>query len=115
MSIGHLTLRLAVIGGQTAPDDYSVLEDGAVIGRILRATERKGEVWTWSVTAPIPGVANGSAASLDEAKHDFRASWTAFKATVDPDQLAQALAGLGGCRLRTRMTSKSMKPARPDW
>jgi hypothetical protein len=35
-----LHLRSAVIGGQTAPDDYSVIDAGHVVGRIRRASER---------------------------------------------------------------------------
>jgi hypothetical protein len=71
MSTPSLFLRLAVIGGQTAPDDYTVLEDGTPIGRIHRSTERSGEIWTWSVTVSVPGAANGSAGSLERAKSEF--------------------------------------------
>jgi hypothetical protein len=58
-----LTLRKCVIGGETAPDDYSVIEDGTRIGRIRRAAEHRSrgraDVWKWNITVHIPGPPNG--------------------------------------------------------
>lgn len=75
-----LALRLTVIGGETAPNDYTVIDAGQPVGRIRRAAERNGEVWIWNVTVNMPGAPNGTANSLEAAKADFRAAWTAFKA-----------------------------------
>jgi hypothetical protein len=68
-------LRPCVIGGQTAPDDCSVVtEDGETVGRIYRVDGARIESWAWF--AHIPGAAaNGRALSLDEAKKAFRAAW----------------------------------------
>ncbi|MBR0712723.1 hypothetical protein [Bradyrhizobium liaoningense] len=75
-----LTLRPCRIGGQTAPDDYSILDDGELIGRIRKATERVRAAWVWSVTAPTkPGAPYGSAADFEEAKRAFRSAWEVFK------------------------------------
>jgi hypothetical protein len=86
-----LALRLTLIGGETAPNDYTVIDlaspsgfakagAGQPIGRIRRAAERNGEVWIWNVTVNMTGAPNGTADSLEAAKADFRAAWAAFKA-----------------------------------
>jgi hypothetical protein len=55
-------------------------------GRILEEGSRFGPPelrWGWSVTAIVParpGVTNGAAATLDEAKAKFRAAWEKAKA-----------------------------------
>lgn len=72
-----LFLRRCVIGGTAAPDDYSVIEDGNVIGRIYRSDQRRPEAWIWSITVHDPGrAAHGQSASLAQAKADFRAAWS---------------------------------------
>jgi hypothetical protein len=65
-------------------DDYAVIEADEAIGRIRLASERRGEVWMWNVTANIPGgVPAGTSDSLDQAKADFRAAWSAFQAASE--------------------------------
>jgi hypothetical protein len=63
-------------------DDYDVLADGRVVGRIYE----QGGVgtppdmrWFWSVmiVPAVPNVTYGHAATLDEAKAKFRAAWEA--------------------------------------
>ena len=78
-----LTLRLI------APNDYTVLEDGQLIGRIRLARERTHPIWLWNVTVTIPGPPFGDAKTLDEAKARFKAAWIAFKAKVGPDDIDQ--------------------------
>src|SRR5436190_19957902 len=62
-------------------EDYDVLADGKVIGRILEEGSRFGPPelrWGWSITEIVPatpGVTNGTAATLDEAKAKFREAW----------------------------------------
>ena len=79
------TLRL--IG----PNDFTVVEDGHPIGRIKLASERRGEIWYWNVTIPVPGVPGGSSASFEEAKAGFRRGWAKSKAEIGPERLASAL------------------------
>jgi hypothetical protein len=79
-----LSLRLI------APNDYSVLEDGQLIGRIRLARERSPSIWLWQVTVTIPGPPFGDAKTIDEAKAKFKAAWIAFKAKAGPEQLARA-------------------------
>jgi hypothetical protein len=46
----RLMLALRLIG----PNDYSVLEDGQLIGRIRLARDRTPPIWLWNVTLTIP-------------------------------------------------------------
>jgi hypothetical protein len=67
--------------GQWQDEDYDVLADGKVIGRIYE----QGSIgeppelrWFWSITVIVPvkrSVMNGHAATLDEAKAKFRTAW----------------------------------------
>jgi hypothetical protein len=98
----------SIIAGETAPDDYAVFDDGKPVGRIRRATERRGEVGVWNQTVNVPGVANGAADSLEAAKAAFRESWLASKARITPEQLARALAETRGSpRILTLTTDPS--------
>ncbi|MCG2631047.1 hypothetical protein L6654_30895 [Bradyrhizobium sp. WYCCWR 13023] len=75
-----LTLRL--IG----PNDYSVHEDGHLIGRI----RRDDRFWLWTVVVTLPGPPAGDAATLDEAKARFKSAWQDFKGKHGPEELAKA-------------------------
>jgi hypothetical protein len=67
--------------GQWQDEDYDVLADGKVVGRIYEdasASTPPEMRWFWSVTSIVPAVPNGTyghAATLDEAKAKFRAAW----------------------------------------
>jgi hypothetical protein len=66
-------------------EDYDVLADGKVVGRILEEGSRFGPLelrWDWSITAIVPAspATHGTAATLDEAKAKFRESWMRAKA-----------------------------------
>jgi hypothetical protein len=79
-----LTLQPCVIGGQTAEGDYSVMQEGRIIGRI-RLTEshvRKETIWSWGITIPhpVPPWAAGGSSSLPAAKDAFRAAWDRLSA-----------------------------------
>src|SRR5690348_16500943 len=87
-----LSLRPCLINGEPAPDDFNVIEDGAVIGRIYRTAQHQSETWVWSVTVGLPTTAYGRSQSFVQAKSEFRTAWAAFKAATDPGRLAQALA-----------------------
>jgi hypothetical protein len=67
--------------GQWQDEDYDVLADGKVVGRILEEGSRFGPPelrWGWSITAIVPatpGVTNGTAATREEAMQRFKAAW----------------------------------------
>jgi hypothetical protein len=71
--------------GQWKDEDYDVLADGDVVGRILEEGSRFGPPelrWGWSITSIVPAVPNvtyGHAATLDEAMAKFRAAWEKAK------------------------------------
>jgi hypothetical protein len=82
--VSSLTLKRASASrpsGQWQDEDYDVLADGKVIGRIYEdasASTPPELRWFWSVTSiwpATPGLTNGTAATLDEAKAKFRAAW----------------------------------------
>ena len=65
--------------GQCQDNDFDVLADGKVVGRILESGSRfdpPGLQWTWSIlfTPATPGVTNGTAATREEAMAKFRAA-----------------------------------------
>ena len=68
--------------GQWQDEDYDVLADGKVIGRIYEqgsAHDPPELRWFWSILEVIrvPGVTtHGHAPTLDEAKAKFREMWT---------------------------------------
>jgi hypothetical protein len=61
--------------------DWSVIEDGEVIGRIYEqhASARNEMAWFWSITALIPNptgtTTSGHAATFEEAKAQFQDHW----------------------------------------
>jgi hypothetical protein len=65
--------------GQWQEEDYDVLADGKVVGRILQEnTSGPPELrWVWSlmVTPATPGVTNGTAATREQAMAKFRWAW----------------------------------------
>jgi len=72
--------------GSWKDEDYDVLADGKVVGRILEEGSRFGPPelrWGWSITAIVPATpaTHGTAATREEAMAKFRAAWE--KATVD--------------------------------
>jgi hypothetical protein len=78
-----LTLKRASASrpsGHWSDEDYDVIADGKVVGRILESGSRfdpPGLQWTWSIlfTPATPGVTNGTAATREEAMARFRAAW----------------------------------------
>jgi hypothetical protein len=71
--------------GQWSDEDYDVLADGKVVGRIYddgSAGTPPELRWFWSVTAiwpATPGVTSGTAATREEAMARFRAAWEKAK------------------------------------
>jgi hypothetical protein len=67
--------------GTWSDEDYDVLADGKVVGRIYEDAHFSTPVelrWFWSITAiwpAIPNVTNGTAATREEAMAKFRAAW----------------------------------------
>ncbi len=91
MTEHNLSLRLTVIGGETAPNDYCVMREGRSIGRIREATERTGfnPGWMWAIQPPlpIPPWGTGFAKTLDEAKIEFRKAWERFYEGLTPHDI----------------------------
>jgi hypothetical protein len=65
--------------GQWSDEDYDIIADGKVVGRILQEnTSGPPELrWVWSVrvTPATPGVTNGTAATREQAMAKFRWAW----------------------------------------
>ena len=62
-------------------EDYIVIEDGQVIGRIYEMLHVPADVrWFWSITEYVdPGLGittNGRAPTLEEAKARFKSTWS---------------------------------------
>jgi hypothetical protein len=56
------------------PDDYAVIIDGPVVGRIYPNPIHAGK-WDWLLQSPVGAV--GSADSLDEAREELKQRWFA--------------------------------------
>ena len=68
---GTASLTLRSIG----PNEYAMIEDGNLVGRIILAGDPRSEVWLWNCSLPGPGVSSGTAASLAEAQAKFQQEW----------------------------------------
>jgi hypothetical protein len=79
--------KLTRSSGQWQDEDYDVLADGKVVGRIYEDAHLSTPPemrWVWSVTAIVPasaGVTNGTAATRVEAMAKFRAAWDQHEKT----------------------------------
>ena len=79
-----LLLRPTGLPDDPERKDWSVIEDGAVVGRICEdlAVANPELRWFWSIfasrTDPRRLAKTGRAPTLDEAKAQFRASWEEF-------------------------------------
>jgi hypothetical protein len=67
--------KLSRPSGQWQDEDYDVLADGKVIGRILESGSRfdpPGLQWTWSITSIVPAsrATHGTAATLEDDPSD---------------------------------------------
>jgi hypothetical protein len=81
--------KLSRPDGQWSYQDYDVLADGKVVGRIYdngSAGTPPNMRWFWSVmTVPAtPGQTNGTAATREEAMAKFRAAWEAARDRRSP-------------------------------
>lgn len=89
-----LSLRRAVIGGETAPDDYQVIWDELAIGRIFKTVAVGGhDAWSWTAgmsNIPQRPTHRGRADSLNGAKAAFRKAWDEIKADLSYDQIKEA-------------------------
>jgi hypothetical protein len=89
-----LTLRPTRIAGETAPDDWSVLCDGRVIGRMMRQIvgAQSSTPWGWSITVPLPTIpgSQGGAESLEGAKAAFRIAWAKYREHYGGEALRRA-------------------------
>jgi len=70
--------------GQWKDEDYDVIADGKVVGRILESGscfDPSDLLWTWitSIWPANRGLTNGKAATPKEAMAKFRAAWEKSK------------------------------------
>jgi hypothetical protein len=82
---GQMTLILKTMRSQygspfdTAENDYAVLLDGEVIGRImLHPQVPEGQSWFWTITArdyPRSIHTRGYSATREQAMADFKTQW----------------------------------------
>ena len=86
-----MILRKAVLNGEVFEDDYVVKADGRSVGRIRLAIERLGEeeIWERTINVPfqIPAWGSGTAATLFDAKDDFKTAWDKFGAGLTYEQI----------------------------
>jgi hypothetical protein len=60
------------------PDDYNIIHEGQIVGRMYRMNSTGRELWRWTrsgIFQPSHGPNGGVADSRDEAKAAFRAAW----------------------------------------
>src|SRR4051794_20790670 len=84
----RLTLR------RIGPDDYIVHDHGQLVGRIRHTDERSPGFWPWNVIVTLPWAPFGSAASLDDAKAQFKAAWWAFRDQHAPERVERVFAAM---------------------
>lgn len=89
--------RRTVIDGKTAADDYTVFTaEGDSVGRIKRrdGNPKHTDPWSWNINPPfpIPAYANGTAASLEDAKIQFKAAWVTFRASISDERWERIMA-----------------------
>jgi hypothetical protein len=79
--MNSLALRRIICGdGVSRPDDYHVIYEGEVVGRVYRMNNTGRETWRWTqigMRAPTHEPNGGMADSLDEAKAAFKTAWEA--------------------------------------
>ena len=63
--------------GYSTPDDYYIIHDGRIVGRLCRMDFVAKERWCWTQIglAPTSGPNGGLVDCLDEAKAAFSAAW----------------------------------------
>jgi hypothetical protein len=92
----ELFLRRAVIGGETAPDDYVVIWEGLSIGRIHKTVAvGGGQSWQWScflANVPQRSEHRGRVDSLNEAKRRFKGAWAELQSRLSYDEIKAARA-----------------------
>jgi hypothetical protein len=65
--------QITWLDGTILPDDYDVIHDGEIVGRIHRMNADR-ELWRWTMRG-WDGPTGGVADNLDEAKVAFRRAW----------------------------------------
>ena len=92
----NLVLRLAVIGGETKPDDYSVWCGPDLVGRIKARTGHPPgtDGWDWHVNPPfpIPPDCTGTARNREEAMAKFKSAWLRFRPSIDDERWERTMA-----------------------
>jgi hypothetical protein len=69
--------RIVWDDGSATPDDFEVMHDGEVIGRIYRMNGAPWELWRWTHRWNTRQANGGVADTVEAAKIAFRAAWEA--------------------------------------
>ena len=103
------TLKRTLIGGQTSPDDWSVLLSGQAVGRIHPVIGNPTAVdqWQWFVTLPLASPGHGSAPTTDEAKTRWREAWDQLVERVGMVAIDHAMAAAREAAERNRRWAES--------
>jgi len=70
--------RIVWPDGSSRPDDFNMMHDGTVVGRMYRMNSIGREMWRWTQSgprAPTHGPNGGVADTPDEAKAALRKAW----------------------------------------
>jgi Dolichyl-phosphate-mannose-protein mannosyltransferase len=66
--------RIVWSDGYSRPDDYNVIQESQIVGRIYRMNSAANETWRWTQIGLPSGPNGGFADSLEEAEAAFRAA-----------------------------------------
>ena len=88
LSLRHTRTRLDISPAYADRQDYLVMDDGQVIGRIYEDRYVPADIkWFWSITEyvhPALGIlTNDRVASLQVAKEQFKSSWSKVRAAME--------------------------------
>jgi hypothetical protein len=89
-----IALRKTLIGGQTYPDDYTVIWRELPIGRIMRAPGLPPHVpqwrWTCNLSGKPGGGGGGAGNDLEDCKRQFKAARATLRARLTESDIASA-------------------------
>jgi hypothetical protein len=70
--------RIVWSDGTSRADDYNIIHNGRIVGRMYRMNSTGRELWRWTqsgIFQPSHGPNGGVADTLHDAKAAFRAAW----------------------------------------
>ena len=70
-----LALRRMVWDDHSDPNDFNVIHEGDVVGRIYRMNSTGRETWQWTQIGPRAPTYGPNGGIADRAKAAFKAAW----------------------------------------